>query len=145
MLHSWYLASISIYFNEKKLKRLSMMRALPTTLLRIFWETILSSWFIFNKAGCLNHFKCSQQKKSAWQFWWNLVGESKAGKIFDGEMLRRTFSTILLWLFCKIILCIKVIIILVRASRGCLKGQHCNSMIRKNLMALNGLCVPMCL
>ena len=47
---------------------------------------------------------CLQRPKAVWQVWWNLSRQSINGKIFEGEMFIRTLPTILLQIFCKIIL-----------------------------------------
>ena len=47
---------------------------------------------------------------TAWQFWWNLISQSKIVKRIEGEMFIRVLPSTLLQIFCKIILYYEVIV-----------------------------------
>ena len=63
--------------------------------------------------------------KMAWQFWWNIAGKSKVGKVFDGEMLIRTLPITLLQIFCQIILNFKVIALSIIDPDDTLLNSQC--------------------
>ena len=103
----------------KNVWRRMFIRTQPTTPLQKFCKIIINSKVIVKiiiDPGVNLHVCISRASDDyvetikAWQFWWNLSGESLAGKLFEGEILIRLQPTTPLQIFCKIIIDSKVIV-----------------------------------